>query len=151
KGNAMVLRFGEHVEGTGRETVAGLELKIEMRGDIETGKLRRWRITKTFTPRQASLLAIQLDVVLTLAGDLDSDFVKYEGRAGLAMMRSVITDARAVIEGLRPKKYSAVQGPIVHAEVRVAGEIATGRCGLVPTAGGRPIVSPEARAARLVI
>lgn len=147
-----VLRFGDRVDDVASGAVAGVDVRIDMSGDICNGRLRRWRITKTFPVRHASMQAIDLDAVVTLRGDISADFVRRQGKVGLMMMRSSIDDAEGTLGDLRPTACARdARGPIVHIEVKMVGDIAIARSGLVRTGDGGQAVTLEARAVRSMI
>lgn len=149
---AVVMRFGDHIDGLGRSVIAGLEVRIDVRGDLSTGELRRWRIAKTFKSRNASFPTIHLDSVFTLNGDISAAFFRREGKTGLAMMQSLIADMKAALQDIRPvRRLQPEHGPIIHLETMAAGKIAIGRCGLLRRHDGRQPVTLEARALRLMV
>lgn len=146
-GFATVVRFGEYIKGRGVASVAELEIKIDLRGDLDAGGLRRWRLTKTFAVERSVLGAIHLDAVLTLRGDISARNVQRQGKAALAMMLDLIADANAALnEPCSARGARNSRGSIVQLMVKVAGEIAIGRSGLAGSGSGVQISTLEARA-----
>ncbi|MDQ8728085.1 hypothetical protein [Bradyrhizobium sp. LHD-71] len=148
----MALRFGGRVDGAADTTVATLDVEIDVGGDLGSDRLRRWRITRTFSVDHQCVRAIRIDAVFTLCGDISSSFVQREGGACLAMMQLLVADAKETLHGLRVSKCpTQASGPVVHVDVKVVGDVAAGRSGLIRADGAVPEMTSEARAIRLVI
>lgn len=151
-GVVTIIRFGEKVEGLGCASGAQVEFRSDIQGDIHTGEIRRWRITKTFELRHDAPRTIQFNAVLTLSGDVSANFVEREGRAGLAMIQTLLADSKVMLDSLEIVQHSReIDGPTIQLEIKVAREIAIGRSGLVPTNDGSQRTTPIARAIHVAI
>jgi hypothetical protein len=145
-GCITTLSFGEHVEGEGATCVARVEVKIDVRGDLSTGQLRRWRVARTYPVTSSDLGAVHLTTTLTLDGDVSSDFVQREAKASLAMMIALIGDASIEVSRLPPPRRPLISSaPVIYLKIKAAGEIAIGRSGLARPRSGLQVATPEAR------
>jgi hypothetical protein len=145
-GCITTLSFGEHVEGEGATCIARVEVKIDVRGDLSTGQLRRWRVARAYPVTSSELGAVHLVTTLTLDGDVSSDFVQREAKASLAMMIALIGDASIEISRLPPPRRPLItSGPVVYLKIKAAGEIAIGRSGLARPLNGLQVATPQAR------
>jgi hypothetical protein len=145
-GYITTLSFGEHVEGEGANSIAVVEVKVDLRGDVNTGQLRRWRIARTYPISSSHVGSVRLAATLTLDGDVSADFVQREAKATLSMMIALISDVGAEVSRLRPPRRSIMpQRPIVYVKTKAAGEIAIGRSGLARHRNGLQVATPEAR------
>jgi hypothetical protein len=148
------IRFGKWFYANDGIPVVAVDTAIEVRGNLHTGRLRHWRVTRSWRASR-DCPCIVMDAGLILDGDINGSFLRHEGRATCDMLCLVLADVRATIAALTiadPKNTGRGQmsyDPIAVVDVGAFGTIATGHSGLVRQPSGVGAIAREKRDAML--
>lgn len=125
----VVIRLGEPSEGHKRSAI-GVDLTVHIAGDIATGVTRRWRLTKTLRSGRGSP-SLLIDALLSLNGDVSAIWIERDGATAYQMLCQLLLDARATLHNMPLVPVaSAALLPTLVIDMKVLGDLATGRSGL---------------------
>lgn len=126
----LTMRFGDSfVEHHG---IAGLsvDVTVALCGNLNTGQLRCWRIKRAWRA-SSGCPDMVLNIALTVAGDVNGNFLRREGWASCSVLKRALFDVRATLAELKvARRGQAPHEPIAIVDIGMAGGLARGRSGL---------------------
>lgn len=145
------LSLGEDVSEPSGSRPISLLGDLRLCGDIPSGKLRRWRISRTFRAG-GGCPRLVVDLAFVVEGDFTATFLRREGCTGLDMLLVMLSDAMATLSDLPTvTNASGHEEPVVAIGMQVLGELATGRCGVLRNDFYRPAITKRALSARSAV
>lgn len=151
RGFRAQLRLGEVAGPTDAARRLVMLGDIDLRGDVATPGLRRWRIERPFAEFDGAVGWV-LRMHLTVTGDLSSDYLVTEGQNAVGLLFSLVRDGRLTLARARvlaASRSPAPPGPDLIIDLLGASDLATGSYHLAWYGDRRRTQTPEHRRIRL--